>query len=78
MILLWCIENYIPLKQFQLGELHLVFYENLVRCPENEIKRLFEFLDRPLYQSVLKKLNRPSAQARADSAILSGLDPLGG
>ena len=43
-LFLWCIDNYVPLKQFGPGEIHLVFYENLLANPEEELRSLFGFL----------------------------------
>jgi hypothetical protein len=33
----WCIENYVPLKQFKRGEIHLAFYESFCERPESEL-----------------------------------------
>jgi hypothetical protein len=68
----WCIENYVPLKQFGPGELHLTFYEGLCEDPAGEVGRLFAFLGRDFDQSVFEKINRPSRLSRPKSAILSG------
>jgi hypothetical protein len=68
----WCIENYVPLKQFGPGELHLTFYERLCEDPADEVGRLFAFLGRDFDQSVFEKINRPSRVSRPKSAILSG------
>ena len=71
-IVLWCIETYVPLKQLQLNHLHLVFYEQSCSRPAEEIRRLFDFLGLPFSQAVLDSAQRPSAQSRSDSAIISG------
>src|ERR1700694_255505 len=42
----WCIQHYVALRQFTRGEIHLAFFENLVRQPE-ELQRLFLFVGRP-------------------------------
>jgi hypothetical protein len=65
----WCINNYVPLKQFKPGEIHLVFYENFCINPENEIKRLFEFLKKEYDDLIFSKLRIPSVQAHQNSAI---------
>ena len=36
-ILRWCIQNYVPLKQFKRGEIHLAFYEDFCEKPKSEI-----------------------------------------
>ena len=68
----WCIENYVPLKQFKRGEVHLAFYENFCRSPEPEVDRLFSFLGRDYDQRILKNLGKPSPVSRKTSAIISG------
>lgn len=68
----WCIENYVPLKQFKRGELHLAFYEGFCVSPESEIDRLLSFLSRSYDHSVYRYLRTPSPVARQESAIVSG------
>lgn len=43
-IFLWCIENYVPLRQPGSEKLHVVFYENLLADPEKELSSVFDFL----------------------------------
>ena len=71
-VFLWCVENYVPLKQFRHGELHLAFYETFCEEPRAEVERLFSFLDRPMDDRILARLATPSAMTRRDSAIVSG------
>jgi RimJ/RimL family protein N-acetyltransferase len=75
-LLSWCVENYVPLRQFQEGEIHLIFYERLCLEPEGEIKRLFRFLDRPYDERALEQIRRPSPQTRPASPIVTGDDLL--
>ena len=63
-LFLWCIENYVPLRQFAPGEIHLAFYENFLARPEDEIRRLFSFLARDFDERVYQTLNRPSPLSR--------------
>jgi hypothetical protein len=63
-LFLWCIENYVPLRQFAPGEIHLAFYENFLARPEDEIGRLFSFLGRDFDERVYQTLNRPSPLSR--------------
>jgi Sulfotransferase family len=63
-LFLWCIENYVPLRQFAPGEIHLAFYENFLARPEDEIRRLFSFLGRDFDERVYQTLNRPSPLSR--------------
>ena len=60
----WCIENYVPLRQFGQGEIHLAFYENFLSCPEDEIRRLFAFLREDFDGRVYRALRRPSPLSR--------------
>jgi hypothetical protein len=68
----WCIQNYVPLKQFKPGQIHVAFYENFCEQPVEEIKRLFTFLDKVYDEAVLTKLKKPSPVTRLDSKIVTG------
>ena len=46
LIILWCINHYVPSKQLKKGEAFILFYENLIIEPENEIKNLFKYLNK--------------------------------
>lgn len=70
----WCIENFVPLKQFQQGEILVIFYENLCIKPEEEIRHLFTFLGKPYSPKVLKRVSIPSLESNKRSAIISGAD----
>jgi hypothetical protein len=73
-VAVWCIHNYVPLRQFLPGEIHLAFYENFCEQPEEEVARLFQFLGRRVDDRVFARLNVPSRQARMTSAVTtSGL-----
>lgn len=71
-IFMWCVENYVPLKQFKVGEIHVAFYENFCAKPEQEIKGLFSFLGETYDRRVFNAVREPSALSRKDSSILSG------
>ncbi|MEO1295407.1 MAG: sulfotransferase [Cyanobacteria bacterium J06636_16] len=71
-IISWCIENYVPLKQFQSHEMHVVFYENCCTQPEIETRRLFSYLGEGYDESILKKVRSASKLSRDDSAIMTG------
>ena len=64
----WCIENYVPLKQFEPGEIHLCFYEDFLTRPEHELRRLFSLLDEDFDERVYPLLNRPSPLSREGEA----------
>lgn len=71
-VLVWCILNYVPLRQFSRDEVHLVFYEELCRNPEEEVTRMYSFLGRNSAPLNRRLFERPSSQSRQDSAILTG------
>lgn len=68
----WCIHHYVPLRQFGSGEIHVAFYENFLVKPEEEIGRLFRFVDRKAKSEVFEMLPRPSRTSRKDSEARSG------
>jgi Sulfotransferase family len=70
-LFLWCIDNYVPLRQFERGEIHLAFYENLLENPEDELQGLFRFLGENLDDRVYDKLGRPSPLSRKDAPVPS-------
>jgi Sulfotransferase family len=70
-LFLWCIDNYVPLRQFARGEIHLAFYENLLESPEDELKSLFDFLGEDPDDRAHGKLGRPSPLSRKDAPVPS-------
>jgi hypothetical protein len=70
-LILWCIDNYVPLRQFPPGEIHLTFYENLLINPEAELQSLFTFLGEDLDDRTCDRLDRPSPLSRKDAPIPS-------
>jgi hypothetical protein len=60
-LLLWCIENAVPLSQFKRGEMKVVFYENMAINPEKNIKELLEYIDEPYDKNILGSINKPSS-----------------
>ena len=73
-IFMWCVENYIPLKQFNKHEILVVFYEHLCTGPEQQVERVMPFIGNTFSSDMLDKILKPSAQSRKDSAIVSGVD----
>lgn len=73
-ILMWCVQNYVPLKQFGEGQLFVTFYEQLCQNPEPELRRLLKFIGRPFSKEVFDVLHKPSSESRKDSVIFSGGD----
>ena len=72
----WCIEYYVPLRQFKNTEIHLAFYENFCVRPEYEIDRLFSFLGKTRDRRVFGKLKDPSPTAKRQSAVITGENPV--
>ena len=73
-IFMWCVENYVPLRQFSKGEILVTFYENLCDNPQKEIEDILSFVGVKFSPTVLEMAAKPSALSRKDSAIFSGLD----
>jgi len=66
-LFLWCIDNYVPLRQFGPEDVHLTFYENLLVRPEEELRSLFVFLGESFDERVYRELRRPSPLSRKDT-----------
>lgn len=75
-VFLWCIENYVPLLQLDQNSVHVLFYEQLCTSPEEEISRLFGFLDKDFDESIYRRMSRPSNLSRRDSAVVIGERPV--
>ena len=71
----WCVEHFVPLSQFRPTDIHIVFYERLRSCPEEEIPRLARYLDTEIDQSVYAKMRRPSRTAGYGNSLSRGIDP---
>jgi hypothetical protein len=71
-VVLWCVENFVALKQLASDDAHLVFYENLCEHPKREVERLFAFLGKPVEASIFRRLAHPSELSREESAIIRG------
>ncbi len=73
-IFMWCVENYVPLRQFHEGEILVTFYENLCKYPQTELEKIMGFVGVPYSSDILDKISKPSALSRKDSAINSKTD----
>jgi hypothetical protein len=72
-IFLWCVETLVPLRQCRPGEMHVVFFENLVQHPEAELGRLFAYLGKSMAGLDFEKLKLPSLTSRkSTSAVWTG------
>jgi hypothetical protein len=67
-LFLWCIDNYVPLTQFEPGEIHVAFYERFVADPRGETERLFAFLGEEGGARLDRALRRPSPLSRKSTA----------
>jgi hypothetical protein len=75
-VVLWCVENLVPLRQLSGDAVHLTFYENLCERPDLEIQRLFDFLGLPIRREVFARSRQPTSLTREESAILRGGNPI--
>ena len=73
-IFMWCIENFVPLKLFQPGEIHVTFYENLCIKPEDEVKKIFSFLGKSFSPNIMNQIIQPSVMSKKGSAVNTGDD----
>ena len=67
----WCVQNYVPLKQFDPDSVHVVFYEELCVRPAETLESLFSYLELPLDVDKVDLL-APSPVSRPDSAVVTG------
>jgi Sulfotransferase domain len=74
--IIWCVSNLVPLKQFNPGEIKVVYYENLCIQPEKELPSLFDFIGQPYSRSVIDMINQPSQTTKLTSAVVRGLDKI--
>ncbi len=68
----WCVENYVPLKQFNRNDIHVSFYEDFCINAEKTIGTLFDFLGVAFNRKIMENLHIPSPEVRDESAILTG------
>lgn len=66
-LFLWCIDNYVPLRQFPPGAIHVCFYEDLLLDPEPNLRRLFAFVGQDFDGAVLGKVRLSSPTSRRGS-----------
>lgn len=76
-ILIWSILNWVPLVQFRADDLHVVFYEDMLADPEQEVTHIMRYL-RPDHgeQAVTipsAVIHEPSWVTAADSPLLTGV-----
>ncbi len=71
-ILLWCVEQIVPLTQLAPQDVQVVFYEDLRKHPEQELKRLCHGLGCTYSNRCRAFFQRPSFTSRRDSGRVSG------
>jgi len=57
---------------YKNGEIHLAFYENFCKNPQQEIRKMFALLGKSYDEKILKSINIPSPLSRNESAIIVG------
>jgi hypothetical protein len=70
-LFLWCIDNYVPLRQLGPQGVRLAFYENLLARPEAELQSLFSFLGEDFDDRLYRRLERPSPLSRKNASLPS-------
>jgi hypothetical protein len=75
-ILLWCLMNWVPLRQFAAGGLHVIFYEDLCKRQAAVLPGLFAHIGVRHTDWVLDTLWKPSALTIGASSIAKGEDPV--
>ncbi len=66
-VFLWCVENYVPLRQLGREGLHVVFYERLLAEPEEELASLFGLLGEKGDGRLARKIRAGSEVRRASA-----------
>jgi hypothetical protein len=74
--IIWSVSNLVPLKQFNPGEIKIVYYENLCTQPEIEIPAIFASIGQRYVSPVIDTINQPSQTTRETSAVVTGTDKI--
>jgi hypothetical protein len=75
LIFFWCFHYYVPLRQFDPRDIYLLFYEKFIMNPEDEARKLFQFLGYDYSEDdVLKSLSKPSSTTNKSESFFSGGD----
>jgi hypothetical protein len=79
-ILIWSIINYIPLRQFNPGDIHVCFYEEIYKKPDQEISNILRYVrgeGEGFYITLDKEaVCKPSSAIGVQSNMLSGTSPI--
>ncbi|HET9905482.1 MAG TPA: sulfotransferase [Anaerolineales bacterium] len=76
--IIWSVSNVVPLRQFQPGELKLVYYEDLCTQTQVEMTSVFISLGKKAGVSLTRNFDRPSQTTRLTSPLVTGDDNLSG
>jgi len=57
---IWCIDNYIPLYYQRAFNWHTIVYESLVLNPEEELKKMFSYINEKIPEEAYSKTRTPS------------------
>ena len=61
----WCIQNYVPLRQFEPGQIHFAHYEDFCIEPVESLRKLFAYIGEPTddrtIERALRTMNAPSS-----------------
>ncbi|HEY7980700.1 MAG TPA: hypothetical protein VID19_04385 [Candidatus Eremiobacteraceae bacterium] len=60
-MVVWCIQNYVPLHQFLPGEVHLAFYEEFCIDPVEQMRRLRKYLGTRLQDDEVERIRARSS-----------------
>jgi Sulfotransferase domain len=79
-ILIWCILNYVPLRQFHSDDLYICFYEEIYNNPVHEIGKIYTFIKGSEASIQLEisdeYIATPSRVSGPESNILNGKSPI--
>ncbi len=79
LILIWCIINYVPLKQFDPNAIYVCLYEAVYAAPQSNIAELFAFIndkDNQDVELVESDISKPSRFSGKQSTIARGSSPI--
>ena len=72
-VAVWCVENYVPLRELHKGDALVVFYEDLCTKPAEQVRRLTGYLNLDNASSMLRRVGAPSSQVRTHAAFRSAV-----
>ena len=75
-VLIWSIVNYVPLCQFNQGEIQVIFYEDVYLNPSQEISKLFNYSNNTSLIIDEKIIETPSRVPDTENNITNGISPI--